>query len=384
MNKTARIAVMMPRFSRYGGAEGFAYRLAEALAAAGHEVDFLCARSETAPPAGVTPVVVGRFGPFRWLKVLWFALAVERVRVRGGYDLSIGLGKTLTQDVMRVGGGPLPVFWRLSKRAWPAGFPRFFKMFKRRLSPANWVGWWIERTQARTTPVIVANSHLSRQWIVEAHPFLDPESIRVIFNRPDLTRFAPLPAEARKQLREAAGVGRDEVVVLTAGTNFALKGVRTLIRTLARLPERYRLHVAGGRNPEAYVALARELGVVERVVFLGRVDDMRAFYNTGDVFVLSTFYDASSNAVMEALACGVKTVSSRLNGSAHFLPKDSILSDPDADGELAAMLLRLEAEPAPGPFVWPEAVASGMEAWVELVENVLEERRATGVSRADG
>ncbi len=374
MKKSARIAVMMPRFSRYGGAEGFAYRLAEALARDGHEVDFICGRSETGPPDGVTPVVVGRFGPFRWLKVLWFALAAERVRRRGNYDLSIGLGKTLTQDVMRVGGGPLPVFWQLSKRAWKPGFPRFFKMLKRRLSPANWVGWWIERTQARTTPLIVANSHLSCQWIVQAHPFLDPANIRIIFNRPDLSRFAPMPAEARQELREAAGVGQDEVLLLTAGTNFALKGVRTLIRTLVRLPGHYRLFVAGGRNPKAYQALARELNVAQRVDFLGRVDDMQAFYNTGDVFVLSTFYDASSNAVMEAMACGIKTVSSCLNGSAHFLPDDYILSDPDADGELAQMLLRMENEPAPGAFVWPEDVASGMDAWVDLVEELLKKK----------
>lgn len=371
MKRAARIAVMMPRFSRYGGAEGFGYRLAEALAGAGHEVDFICARSETAPPDGVTPLVVGRFGPFRWLKVLWFALAAERARKRGNYELSIGLGKTFHQDVMRVGGGPLPVFWRLSKRAWKPGFSRAFKMLKRRLSPANWVGWWVERVQARTTPVIVANSHLSQQWIVEAHPFIDPETVRIIFNRPDLSRFAPLPDQARLELREAAGIGPDEVVLLTAGTNFALKGVRTLIRALSRLPDHYRLLVAGGRNPGSYVALAEELGVAERVTFMGRVDDMQAFYNTGDVFVLSTFYDASSNAVMEALACGVKTVSSRLNGSAYFLPKDRVLSDPDGDGELVDILLRLEPEPTPGPFVWPQEVQSGMEAWVKLVEELL-------------
>ncbi|MGE4505617.1 MAG: glycosyltransferase family 4 protein [Desulfovibrionaceae bacterium] len=367
----ARIAILNPRLSRYGGAEGFAWRLAEALARAGYRVDFICGRSEAAPPEGVRPVVVGRFGPFRWMKLLWFALAAERARRRGGYDLTIGLGKTFTQDVMRVGGGPLPVFWRLSKLAWEPGMPRILKMLRRRLNPANWVGWWIERVQARTTPVIVANSYLSRQWIVEAHPHLDPAAIRVIFNRPDLSRFSPLPREARAELRAAAGIREGERAVLTAGTNFALKGVATLIRALARLPERYRLFVAGDRNPDACLSLARKLGVEGRVTFLGRVNDMRAFYNAGDVFVLPTFYDASSNAVMEALACGIKTISSRCNGSAHFLPGDRILSDPAADGELADMLLRLEDEPAPGPFEWPGEVRSGMGAWIDLIAGLV-------------
>ena len=45
----ARIALILPRLSRYGGVEQFAFRLAEALAEtrnSEHEVEFICARSE--------------------------------------------------------------------------------------------------------------------------------------------------------------------------------------------------------------------------------------------------------------------------------------------------------------------------------------------------
>lgn len=370
----ARIAVMMPRFSRYGGAEGFGYRLAESLATAGHAVDFICARSEVEPPAGVRPVVVGRFGPFKWLKVIWFALAAERARRRGKYDLVVGLGKTLRQDVFRQGGGTLPVFWRLSIRAWPSGPQRLLKMMRRRCSLANWVGWWIERIQARTTPVIVANSELTRQWMLEAHPFLRSEQMPVIYNRPDLERFAPLPQEERERLRIAAGVGPEQVLLLTAGTNFMLKGVRTLLQMLALLPERYVLHVAGGRGAGHWMKMAHRLGVAQRVRFLGRVEDMRSFYAMGDVFVLATFYDACSNAVMEALASGVRVISSACNGSASFLPPENVLADPaDAEG-LAHCVARVANGPRPGPFEWPMHAQSGMDAWVALIGKLLEQR----------
>jgi len=56
----ARIALTMPRLGLYGGAEGFGWRLAEALAAQGHGVDFLCGRAEGEAPAGVRPVLLGR------------------------------------------------------------------------------------------------------------------------------------------------------------------------------------------------------------------------------------------------------------------------------------------------------------------------------------
>lgn len=371
----ARIAVMMPRFSRYGGAEGFGYRLAEALARAGHEVDFLCARAEVEPPAGVRPVVVGRFGPFKWLKVLWFALAAERMRRKGGYDLSIGLGKTLRQDVFRQGGGPLPVFWRLSGRAWPAGPQRAWKALRRRLCLANWVGWRIERIQARTTPVLVANSELTRRWMLEAHPFLRPDQLPVIYNRPDLERFARPDAATRERLRREAGVEPGQILLLTAGTNFMLKGLRTLLRTLTLLPERYVLHVAGGRGAGHWRRLARRLGVERRVRFLGRVEDMPSFYAAGDVFVLPTFYDACSNAIMEALASGLRTISSASNGSAAFLPPDNVLENPDDFETLAHLVARAANAPAPGTFVWPEEARNGMAAWVELIERLLREKR---------
>ncbi|MGE4469634.1 MAG: glycosyltransferase family 4 protein [Desulfovibrio sp.] len=372
--KKARIAVMMPRFSRYGGAEGFGRRLAEALARAGHDVDFICARSEAKPPSGVRLVVVGRFGPLKWLKVLWFALAAERARKRGGYDLSIGLGKTFHQDVFRQGGGPLPVFWRLSRRAWPRGPRRTLKMLRRRLSPANWVSWWIERIQARTTPVIVANSERTREWMLEAHPFLCASQMPVIYNRPDLERFSPPTPEERAAERAAAGVNDSQVLLLTAGTNFMLKGLRSLLEALALLPDRYILHVAGGRGTRHWEKLARRLGVEQRVRFLGRVEEMRSFYAAGDVFVLPTFYDACSNAVMESLAMGLRTVTSACNGSGAFLPSKNILADPADVEALAHCLARVVNGPAPGPFVWPPEAESGMDAWVALIDGLLDQK----------
>ena len=60
-----KIAIMLPKLSLYGGVEGFAWRLAEALAR-GHDIHFICARQETDSPAGVRVIRVGRpfFGKF--------------------------------------------------------------------------------------------------------------------------------------------------------------------------------------------------------------------------------------------------------------------------------------------------------------------------------
>ena len=74
-NIMARIALILPRLSRYGGVEQFAFRLAEALAEtrnSEHEVEFICARSECLPPVGVRTHIVGRPGGLKFIKMLFW------------------------------------------------------------------------------------------------------------------------------------------------------------------------------------------------------------------------------------------------------------------------------------------------------------------------
>ncbi|NDV18964.1 glycosyltransferase [Pseudodesulfovibrio sp. JC047] len=365
----ARLAVTMPKLSRYGGAEAFAWRLSEALAARGHHVDFICARCDGEPPEGVNPVVLGRFGGFRFIKVLWFAYASEKARRKGAYDLVFGMGKTVHQDILRIGGGPQSKFWELSQHAWPKGFARSFKMLRRRCAPANWAIHCLDKARMRKTPRIVAVSHLVREWIVEAHPHLNSNDIDIIYNRPDLSRFSPIGEQGRIRLRAASGIKDGQIVIATAATNFALKGIRHLIAMLALLPEKYVLHVAGGRKPDKYIRQAKALGVDHRVRFLGRVDDMPAFYRAADIFILATFYDACSNAVLEAMACGCRALSSRLNGSAYFLPEKWIFPDPADVPAMAKLVQRVAKEERPGPLEWPQDVVSGLEPYIEMIED---------------
>lgn len=373
--KKARIAVVMPKLGRYGGAEGFAWRLAAALAEKGHDVDFICARVEEETPSGVRPVVVGRFGPFRFIKVLWFALAAEYVQRRNTYDLVFGLGNTVTQDIARVGGCPIRVFNRLSIRAWPKGFARFFKAFRRAVSPAGWTIAAIDSLRMKRAGTVVAVSDFVRERILEAHPYLEAQRVRVIYNEPDISRFVPATDQERQHCRGALGIGPNDVVVATAGTNFMLKGIGPLLRALALLPQEFRLHVAGGRNPAAFLRLARTLGVEERVRFHGRVSDMVSFYRAADVFVLASFFDACSNAVLEAQACGCRVLSSAMNGSARFVDTKYVFPDPADHANMAKLIQRVFREPVAAPPDWPDAIDSGLGPYLDLVDHHLNNRR---------
>ena len=378
-----RIALMLPRFSRYGGVEQFGFRLAGELARRGYQVDFICARQEVDAPKGVRVLEVGRPPGLHFFKMLWFLIRAESLRKRWNYDLCVSLGHTWNQDVVRMSGGPLLNFWAKSERAFPPGLPKLAKRLRRWLSPSNWLALVIERRQFTAKSDVIAVSHLVRDWLLQAYPALAPNRVAVVYNRPDAGRFSPPTASERAVARAALASysasamdgAAEPVFIGTAATNFeGRKGVRQLLRAFTLLPEHCMLFVAGGRAPGAYMKLAAELGVADRVVFCGKVEDMPSFYRGLDIFILPTFHDTCSNAVLEALASGCKTIASSSDGSAFFLEPDAVLADPGDVPEMAKRLRLFMERPAPPPFVWPEGVASGLEAFADRIEDSLAKR----------
>lgn len=380
-NMSARIAILLPRFSRYGGAEAFGYRLAEQLATQGHSIDFICARQETPAPAGVCIKTVGRFGGVRAAKMLWFALQAERLRKKGRYDLCFGLGKSLRQDVLRIGGGPLRAFWQLSEQAWPAGAARYVKRLRRRSSPANRLSQEIEKRQAASAGHVVAVSHAVAGWFMQQHPHISPDVVSVIYNEPDPDRFFPAPKEmrtaARQSLRRLCGIPDKVRCIGFAGSNFRLKGLTPLLKALQRLPNDVHLVVAGGRSPAPWLHMANELHIANRVHFAGKIEDMPSFYNGLDAFALPSFYDACANAILEAVACGVPSVSSAANGSSLVLPPGHVVLDP-AEVPPLVDALELALEGAPARLAWPAGTLRGLNPWLELTRDMLHQAGSAG------
>jgi UDP-glucose:(heptosyl)LPS alpha-1,3-glucosyltransferase len=368
--KRSKIAIMLPKLSHYGGVEGFAWRLAETLIR-DYEVDFICTRKETEPPQGVRVICVGRPVLGRFVKILWFAIAAEWLRRKGHYDLSIGLGNTICQDILRISGGPTRIFWKHSIRAYPRGFARTWKMIRRQCSPANHLILLIEKLQIRHSRQIVANSDLVKEWILEAFPHLLPHTVDVIYNQPDLQKFSPATLSETKRARNHLGIFEDKRIIATAGTNFMLKGIGPLIRCLKYLPADTMLLVAGGRRCEKYQRLASKIGVNERVRFLGKVDDMRTFYQASDMFILLSFYDACSNAVLEALAAGLPVISTRTNGSSYFLSKNSIVDPAIQPFDLASLIARVLTSKKAASFTFPAHLQAGLDPYVHKIKKLL-------------
>lgn len=322
-----RIALMVPRLGRYGGMEGFAWRLGEYLRDE-FCVHVLCMQQDGRAPEGVQVVRLGRPLPGRAGKILWFTLACEWARRTGSYAAAVGLGATLFQDVLRISGAPTRRFWELTAQAYAPGWPRHCKTLRRWANPGNLLAMAAERLQLCGSRVLVANSHLVRDLMRETFPQLQNRPIPIIYNAPDTSRFTPPSPQTRSRARSLWNIPPDCIALGTAATNFRLKGIFPLIESLQHLPAAVHLWIAGGRSPHQAISHARRHGLEHRVHFLGRVDDMPLFYAALDLFVLNTFYDACANAVLEALATGLPTISTQCNGSSAFLRPEAIIKDP--------------------------------------------------------
>lgn len=377
------VAVLLPRFSLYGGVEQFGYRFARMMAERGYHVEFICARQEIEAPEGVTIVETGRPRFSKYRKMLAFAERSKKICQERYYDCVVSLGKTVVQDVLRVGGCPLKSFWELSARAYPMGFARFWKAFRRHTNTANTLTRWIEGMQYSSGCRIVAVSHFVKDIILKAYPNLKDDDITVIYNRPDLERFHIPSRDERVAARRRFNVPDEVLAIGLATSNFALKGTGPLIKSLIKLPDHCHLYIAGGRGHRQYDRLAAKLGVRNRVHFLGKVDDMPAFFHALDMFALPSFYDACSNAVLEALASGLPTFSSETNGSSFFLPPEQVVKNPGSARELneavTRLLPRAETIRQGGqrtPFAWPQDMLSGVDSFADYVEAFVAERQS--------
>ena len=117
--------------------------------------------------------------------------------------------------------------------------------------------------------------------------------------------------------------------------------------------------VGDGPERERLQAEARRLGVAARVRFLGESSQVGVILRASDAFLLSTHGEGMSNALLEAMACGLPSLASRsVGGAAELLEPDRGLLLPDGDAEAWAAAIRsLLGEPALGASLGAAAAA---------------------------
>jgi glycosyltransferase involved in cell wall biosynthesis len=185
------------------------------------------------------------------------------------------------------------------------------------------------RLTSRWCAATIANSHAGKRFRVRAFG-IPAESVFVVHNGVDLERFAP-----RDTALARAEVGLEPAVpVVGMFASFKTQKnhpmyFRMARQVLDRCPGATFLCVGGAlhgglQGSDACEArmrgMVQEMGLRDRVRFVGNRDDLRPWYAACDVTVLTSRREGTPNVLLESMACGVPVVATDVADNAWVVP----------------------------------------------------------------
>ena len=177
-----------------------------------------------------------------------------------------------------------------------------------------------EQRCLRWADQIWAISRYSRDRACQANG-VDPARVWMVPCAVDGTRFTPAPPDPALVATYGLGDGKVLMTVARLWSGDIYKGVDVTIRALptiaAAVPEVKYLVIGRGDDQPRLAALAKDLGVGDRVVFAGYVPTaaLGAHYRLADAYVMPS-QEGFGIVYLEALACGIPVLAGDQDGSA--------------------------------------------------------------------
>lgn len=194
---------------------------------------------------------------------------------------------------------------------------------------------------------VVTVSRFNQAYLRSEYPEHDESKVLVVYNGIDLERFAPVNAS------------REPWLIFSVGRLIEKKGFGYLIEAVAKLREAghpARCVIAGdGREQAALEAQMERLGCADAVELAGlwRQDRVRDMLGSAGCFTLGCVEAADGNqdalptVLLESLASGCPTISTRLSGIPEIIESErsGLLVEPGDSAALARAIERIFTEP---------------------------------------
>lgn len=204
---------------------------------------------------------------------------------------------------------------------------------RRTLPGAKAVDRFTYRNYRKIVCISEGTRQTMQQWLPETAP-----KLTTIWNGINVSRYADLPVRS-----DASG---REPIILSASRLTPQKNHAASLRAMKLLGERgFRFWIAGrGELEGALKAQTRELGLEDKVEFLGFRDDLPDLLSQADVFLSVSLWEGFGLSIVEAMAAGLPVVVGDVPGVAEVVGRDSgcgLFADPSSPGDIAARLEEL-------------------------------------------
>ena len=177
---------------------------------------------------------------------------------------------------------------------------------------------------------------------------LSPERVSTLYNGLEMEKIAS--SNGYGGVRSSLGLNSDTPLILTVGHIRRVKGIDVLVETAAKVAREFPqalFAIVGDNNEAQYYLELREriahLGLGSHVRFLGSSENVASLLKAGNMFFLPSRSEGFSNALIEAMACGLPCVATRVGGNAEAIDEGKsghLVESEDADGA-ADRIMRL-------------------------------------------
>ncbi|HET8807962.1 MAG TPA: glycosyltransferase, partial [Methylophaga sp.] len=155
---------------------------------------------------------------------------------------------------------------------------------------------------------------------------------------------------SREQARAQLGLAEDDWFFATAGRLHPMKDHKTLIQAFAKahknLKSNTKLLIMGkGKLEYTLKNLVSDLGVSEKVIFLGFIPEANRYFKAFDCFVLSSNDEPFGMVLLEAMTAGIPVISSDSGGSIEVIGNLGKLFPVGHSDKLASLMMEQQKEP---------------------------------------
>lgn len=192
---------------------------------------------------------------------------------------------------------------------------------------------------------VVANSEGLKELALESSPSQD---ISVINNGINISDFKPDVNYINNNINDTdKKIKRFNIVCISRlierkGISFLLEAIKKIKNKKVKL-----ILVGKGKQEDELHQLAKDLEITDRVEFKGYVDhdDIADIYQESDLFVLPSFNEGMSNALLEAMASGLPVISTDTGGTSELIDGNGILIQKGNSDEIAQAISTVMNDP---------------------------------------